>query len=174
MSRLGLSWSELGLGVFSALGIYAAVVVYTRVAGQRSLASMSTFDFAVSVAIGAVVGRVVLVRTSLLGGIVGLAVLFGLQAVLGFVRNRTDWGRTIDNAPILLLHRGRFLPDNLHRAHVGEEDVREQVRLQGVGRLADVHAVVLERSGGVSVITTGDRLDDELFANVVGWPDVPR
>lgn len=167
--RLGASGSELLLMVAATVGIYLTVVVLTRVAGQRSLASFSTFDFAVTVATGAILGRVAMPRISLVAGVGALAVLFGAQAALRLLRHRSDrLSRAIDNPPILVMAGGRILPGQLHRARLGKDDLRERLRLEGIRRYEQVEAAVLERSGALSVIERADRLDQDLFRNVAG------
>ncbi len=166
--ELGLTWTLTGLVIVSALGIYATVIVYSRLAGIRSHSRMSTFDFATTIAIGAVIGRVVLVRTSLLAGVVGLASLFSFQYVIAYLRMNAGFGRFVDNPPILLMAGPQLLPDGLRRAHVTPQDVYEKLRLNGVGRVDEVKAVVLERSGDISVIHGDVEVDPDLFPNVIG------
>lgn len=59
-AELGITWTRAAAVVVSAVVIYLALIVYVRVVGQRSLAAMSSFDFGVAVALGAVIGRTVL------------------------------------------------------------------------------------------------------------------
>lgn len=177
--QLGVSWTEVWIAVVAATGIYATVLVLTRLGGQRSLASFSTFDIAVSVAIGALVGRVVLVRTSLLAGVVGLVLLFALQAGTGLLRDHTSVGRRLlDNPPLLLVAHGEILRENLRRARLNELDVYEQLRRNGHTSLEEVYAVVLEPSGAVSVIAADvAAVDPGIFTRVLGrehLADVPR
>jgi uncharacterized membrane protein YcaP (DUF421 family) len=153
-------------GAVATTAIYLAVIAMTRIAGQRSLASLTTFDFAVSVAIGAVIGRVSLVATTLLGGIVALATLFLSQTVVGYLRNRRGLSVIVDNDPIVVFADGRFLPEEMDRAHVASDDILERLRLGGVLRLDDVRAVVMERSGRMSVLRNDEGFDARLLHSV--------
>lgn len=65
MGHLGLSGGNLGIGVVSGLGIYLAIVLLTRVFRQRVLTTVSSFDFPVTIAVGAVVSTTSQVRPSL-------------------------------------------------------------------------------------------------------------
>ena len=40
--------------VITAVGIYIAIILFTRIAGKRSFSKMSSFDFAMTVAIGSI------------------------------------------------------------------------------------------------------------------------
>lgn len=169
--ELGMGWGEAAMIVLAALGIYAVVILYSRVFGQRSIASYSTFDFVVTIAIGAIVGRVVLVRTSLAAGALGLGVLFLAQAVIGRFRNRHGLGRVVDNRPYLLMRGREILRENLRRAHLGDRDLREKLRASGITRPEQVGAVVMERSGSISVLRADRGIDPWILADIPGGGD---
>lgn len=172
--ELGITWRDIGLVVIATCGMYAAVVASVRVRGQRSLANVAAFDLAVTIAVGSVVGRVVLVRTSLAAGAVGLVVLFAAQASAVGLRNRTRFGHIVDNPPVLLARHGELDADGLRRAHLRPRDIHERVRMSGRGDLGSVAAVVLERNGSISVIGTEEPIDDEVFDDVPGWSSPVR
>jgi uncharacterized membrane protein YcaP (DUF421 family) len=165
LARLWTSWSNIGLIVLSTASIYASVIVYTRIAGLRSLASMSSFDFAATVAIGSTIATVANLGTPTAQGLVVLGLLFVLQAVVGVAR-RTRVAGVVDNQPLLLMAGAEVLHDNLRRVRVTENELMAQLRLRGVVHLQQVRAVVLESTGSVSVLTSGDPPDAALLAGV--------
>lgn len=169
-TALSIRWADVPLIVASAAAIYVVVILLTRIAGQRSLAAFSTFDFAVTVAVGAMIARVTLVRTSLLAGVIGLSALFLLQRLVGMLRRHGGLGSVIDNRPILLVWKGQVLEENLRRAHIGRESIYEQLRLAGMANIADAQAVVMERSGEISVVAGDEPLGPHLLEGVVGVP----
>ena len=173
--RFGATWAEVVGAVLTAVGMYVTLVVLVRIAGQRSLATMSSFDLGCVVAVGALLGRVVLLHDpSLTIGMVALTTFFALQRTLGAVRRHPRLDRLVNPAPVLLLHEGRLLPDNLRRARVSEDDVRQRLRLAGVRRLEEVHCVVLERNGAVSVVRGDRHVDPWLVADLAAGPAPTR
>lgn len=70
---LGSSWTQLAAAALATTVMYLAVIAATRIVGLRSLAELSAFDLAMTVAVGAVVGRVALVDPSVGTGIVVLS-----------------------------------------------------------------------------------------------------
>ncbi len=54
--------------------------------------------------------------------------------------------------PTLVLHLGKFQASAMRNQRVSEADVRAAVRRDGIARLEDVGAVVLEADGTFSVI----------------------
>ena len=53
--QLGAGWERLAVVVISGPLVYVSVIALTRLAGVRSLAKMSSFDFAATVAVGSTV-----------------------------------------------------------------------------------------------------------------------
>lgn len=175
MEVLGSTWQYLLLVVVSTTAMYGTFVLVVRVVGQRSLASMSSFDVACVVALGAVLGRTALLqRPTLAAGVVALVTFVVLQGLLGLLRRDRRFDRWINRSPVLLVHEGRLLRQNMDRAHVVEDEIRQRLRLAGVRRLEEVQAVVLERNGAVSVLRAGAVVDPWLLSDVALTPrDTP-
>ena len=166
--QLGAGWERLAVVVVSGLLVYASVIVLTRLAGARSLAKMSTFDFAATVAVGSTVASTATGSVPLSVGVLALAVLFGLQYAIATLRRRDLLYGLVDNRPMLLMAGPEFLEANLQHARVSREELWGQLRLAGVRRRQQVHAVVLETSGDVSVIRAGELIDEHLLDGVRG------
>lgn len=167
--RLGVTWGEAAAVVLSTVAIYLTLILLVRLVGQRSLARMSSFDLAATVAFGAVIGRtMLLLRPTLLAGVIGLTTLFVTQGVLGLLRRNQAVDRLINRTPVLLMSGPTPLADNMRSSHVTEDELRQKLRVAGVRSLDEVACVVLERNGEVSVIRQGRPLSAELFADVPG------
>ena len=49
------NWQEIGSILINAVLIYGSIILLTRLAGVRVYSKMTTFDFAITIAIGSVV-----------------------------------------------------------------------------------------------------------------------
>jgi len=165
LARLWTTWSQAGLVVLSTISIYASVIVYTRVAGLRSLASMSSFDFAATVAIGSTIATAANLATPTAHGLLVLGLLYLLQAIIGLAR-RVGGTRAVDNRPLLLVADGEVLERNLRQVRVTPEELMSQLRVNGVTRLSQVRAVVMESTGTVSVLAGERPPDPEIMLGV--------
>ena len=163
LERLGTSGTGLGAVVVSTVVVYAVVVLLTRLSGPRSLAKMSSFDFAATVAVGSTLASTALSSTPLTNGAAVLVVLFGLQAIVGVLRRRDAFGGTIDNTPLLLMAGAEIIDDHLQQARISRGELYGQLRSSGVQRLEQVRAVVLETTGDMSVLTGDGPIDDVLL-----------
>lgn len=145
---------------------YAAVILLHRLAGLRSFAKMSGFDFAATIATGSLIASAAIGGAPLWSGLAALAALFAAQAFVARARRRDAARRLVDNRPVLLMDGAEVLHANLARSGLVEADLAAQLRLAGASAADDVCAVVLETSGDVSVIL-GDGGADRL-EGVVG------
>ena len=168
LERLGATWGELVSLVPSAVGVYLAVIVLTRLTGVRALAKMSSFDFAATVAVGSTVASVALGSSPLASGVVALGLLYGMQYLVATLRRRDLLGGAVDNSPILLMAGAEVLDGNLRHARVSRAELWSQLRQAGVVRRDQVHAVIMETTGDISVLRTGERFDPELLEGVRG------
>ncbi len=153
-SWITTTWSGALMSVVSAVGIYLAVIAYTRLAGLRSFSKMSSFDFAMTVAIGSLVASTILTRDPpLLRAVVALGALYGLQ--IGVARLRVAGGlvpRLVDNEPVVLMEGGRMDEAAMRRAEVTRDDLLAKLRSANVLRLEQARYVVLETTGDISVL----------------------
>ena len=142
------------LAVFlSTVGIYCTVMLFTRIAGKRSFSKMSSFDFAMTIAIGSIIGSTLLLASvNLITGIVGLASVFLLQQLVAFLRRFPFFGHLVENKPYLLMKGSDILEDNLKRSRVTMGDLRAKLREANVTSLSQVKAVVFETTGDISVL----------------------
>jgi uncharacterized membrane protein YcaP (DUF421 family) len=167
--QLGLSWTDASIVVISAVGVYLAFLILIRIVGQRALAAMSSFDFAAAIALGAIMGRAVLGYTpTLAAGVLGMSTLFALQLGFGVLRRNRRLDRTLSNLPLLIMANGAILADNLRKAKMVEDELRQKLRQAGVRQYGDVAAAVLERTGAISILRHGETIAPELIADVPG------
>ncbi|MFP4281309.1 MAG: DUF421 domain-containing protein [Verrucomicrobiota bacterium] len=147
MASLGRT---LLIGVFA----YAALVLFLRISGRRTLSKMNAFDFVVTVALGSTLATVLLSKSvPLADGLLAFGLLIGLQFLVTWTSVRLQWvQRIVTGEPIMLLFRGACLPQALRKARVTENEVRAAVRSAGLARLEEVDAVILETDGSFSVI----------------------
>ncbi len=174
LSKLGTTWATALLAVLSTLGIYISTVVYTRIAGLRSFSKMSSFDFAITVAVGSLVASVSLTSSSLLTGVVALGTLFAVQAGVALLRRVAQFNKVVDNEPLLLMAGERMLSDNLRQARITENDVRAKLRESNVLNYGAVRAVVMETTGDVSVIHGEGELDLDIYKDVIDKDELSK
>ncbi|MBF4993162.1 DUF421 domain-containing protein [Arthrobacter gandavensis] len=170
---LGITPVEALWVVVSAVGIYAVFFVLIRGFGQRSLASWSTLDKAIVIALGGVVGRVILGYTpTLAAGIIGLLTLFTMMRLEEYLR-RTKRGVYLSSRPVLLMAGNEILADNLRKARIQNDELYFKLRQAGIHNFSEVSIVLLEPTGDVSVLRRGVPVERELLRRVADRDRIP-
>ena len=143
---------------------YAALVLLLRIAGKRSLAKLNAFDLVVTVALGSTLATVLLSSDiALAEGVLAFAMLLALQWVVAQLSLAwRPFKRAVRSEPRLLCRDGEILGAALEAERLTRDEVVAAIRNQGIGRLDEVAAVVLETDGSMSVIGKRDRPPDLL------------
>src|SRR6476661_4208869 len=109
--------------VVATVVVYLVFLVLVRLAGQRTLTTLSVPDLACVMALGAIVGRTALLAVPTLAtGVVALVTLLLMQRLMSLLGRRTGVGRWLHPEPLVLVRRGRLLADNLRRARVSDDE----------------------------------------------------
>ena len=148
------SWFNLLSVLVVGVLAYAALILWLRVFGKRTLSKWNAFDFVVTIALGSILATVITSKDiPLIEGVSAFLLLITLQFIITWLSVRFSFVKNIIKAkPTLLLDKGEFLPDALCRQRVDESEVRAAIRSQGLAAVEEVEAVVLETDGTFSVI----------------------
>lgn len=146
------------------------VIFLVRVTGHRSLAKMTGFDFVTTIAIGSLIANAGTSKNWSEYGqaLAAIAGLFLLQWLLAKARVRsTTVQNLLGNQPVLLMEHGRFVDDAMTSERIARADIYAKMRESGVQNPDEVRAVVLERTGDISIIKEGP-LEGAIFNDVAG------
>jgi uncharacterized membrane protein YcaP (DUF421 family) len=154
----------LGLGLepkyltFAQISLRGAIVmiftlVVIRLGDKRSLSKKSAFDAALLIILASVLSRAINGSAAFFPTLGGSAVIVGLHRLMAFASYKSDgFRRLIKGQPSELIRNGEFIERNMKHDHVAEEDIREDLRLDGEEELARVKVARLECSGDISFI----------------------
>lgn len=149
-------WTHILQVILSAVVGYAALVLFLRVSGKRTLSKMNAFDLVITVAFGSCLASTILSKeVAIVEGIVSFVVLIGLQWVVAWSSMRSPLVRgLVKSEPTLLFYRGNFLDDTMRKERVVKDEVRAAIRSSGAASLDQIDSVVLETDGTFSVISS--------------------
>lgn len=163
-------WNSMWSIPATAVLMLATVILVVRIIGLRSFSKMSSFDFAVTVSIGSILGGVTSTSTPVLNGVIAVASLLALQWLVSQFRSRSPLEQVVDNSPLLLMDGAEMLEDNLKKARVTPSDIVAKLREANVLTFDDVQAVVLETTGDISVLHGDHPVEPQLLDGVRGRP----
>jgi len=145
--------SDLGIVALNTLAIYLFLVVVIRLIGRRQLGQLSALDLVTLLLLGSAVETAMVHGSTTLGaGLVSAAVLLGSNNALNLamVRSRT-LRRLVGGGPLVLIHDGKFVEENLKRAGLTPEDVLEGIREREAISPDQIRFAVLEADGEINV-----------------------
>jgi len=162
----------MGLIRTALVGIcaYIALLLLVRVSGKRTLSKMNAFDLIVTVALGFTLATILLSEDAALAeGVLALALLIFLQFAITWLSVRSGTvSRLVKAEPSLLFHKGRFLRGAMKTERVNEGEILQAMRSQGVSRIDQVEAVVLETDGSFSIVERTEAGKTTVLSNVSG------
>ncbi len=147
-------WEGILRVIVTTITAYIILILMLRISGKRTLAKMNAFDFVVTIALGSILGSVILNKSvPLVEGILAAALLIALQYGITYfsVRNKS-FKDFISSNPTLLLYKGELFPQAMQKMRISKPEINKAVREAGFTDLSNVDAIVLESTGDISVI----------------------
>jgi uncharacterized membrane protein YcaP (DUF421 family) len=141
--------------VVRAFIVYIVLLVILRVAGSRTMAEITTFDFVLILIVSEAVQQAMIDDdNSMINAFLLVVTLVGMNVLMSLVKQRSPrLERILDGTSLLLVEKGKLHADRLQKERVDEADVLEAAReLQGVSTLEQIDYAVLEKNGHVTVI----------------------
>lgn len=133
---------------------YVALVVILKVSGKRTLASLTTFDFVITVTLGAVFGRVITAKdVSISEAITAFILLAFLQFLFSWMQTRSGFFRRFfTSRPVLLYYKGEFMEKAMKSTRVEKSELIGAARKKGYGDLDEVEIIIFENDASFSII----------------------
>jgi uncharacterized membrane protein YcaP (DUF421 family) len=150
---------------------YAALVLFLRISGKRTLSKLNAFDLVVTVSLGSTLATLLLSKDVVLAeGAAAFALLIALQYIVAWLSVRSSMvSRLVKSEPRLLFYDGGFLRDAMRRERVTEGEVLAAIREAGLAGTDEVQAVVLETASTVSVVKKSEARPEALV-NLKDFP----
>ncbi len=140
--------------ILRALIVFVVTIVMVRVGDKRFLARLSAFDAILGFILASMLARAINGSAPFFPTLGAGFVLVLFHRLLAWVAERSDkFGRLIKGQEDVLIDHGRIIPKTMHRNHISEQDLLEELRLEGkVSDPSEVKRAIIERSGHISVV----------------------
>jgi uncharacterized membrane protein YcaP (DUF421 family) len=133
--------------------VYVVLLFTIRVVGKREIGNWGAFDFMVALMIGEGVGEMIYGDTPLWHGLLVLAVLAVLEWINSWGSQRSAFFyRLTSGSPTILVRDGKIDHHALQRERINQEELRSQLRVEGIEHVRQVKKATLEPDGTISVI----------------------
>jgi uncharacterized membrane protein YcaP (DUF421 family) len=133
----------------------AFVWLMFRIAGKRSLAQITTFDFVVLLILSESTQQAMTAGSnSLMHAYLSVAAFVGLEIITSYFRSRSKGAeRILDSAPLIILQDGVILRERMQAEHIDDDDILCAARERhGLERMDQLKYAVLETDGHISIV----------------------
>lgn len=133
---------------------YVALVIILKVSRKRTLASLTAFDFVITVAIGAVYGRILTAKdVSISEAVTAFILLAFLQFLFSWLQIKIKIFRTFfTSRPVLLYYKGEFMQKAMKKEKVQKSELIGEARKKGYGNFEEIELIILENDATFSII----------------------
>lgn len=157
-AALGLGENSLSLlnMALRALIVFSAALFMLRLGEKRFLGKNTAFDVILGIIFGSVVSRAITGSSSFFPTLGAGLVLILLHWGLAEIAFRSDrFGNVVKGTPRILVTDGEIDWDAMRASNISRDDLLQALRVNAsLDDLDRVKIARLERSGGISVITT--------------------
>jgi uncharacterized membrane protein YcaP (DUF421 family) len=141
--------------IIRGVAVYLILLLIFRVAGKRTLAQITTFDFVLLLIISEVVQQAMIANdNSMVNAFLLVITLIGMDIGISLWTMKSEkFAKLVDSVPLVLIEDGKILKERMNKSRVDEGDILSKAReLQGLERLDQIKYAILERSGGITII----------------------
>jgi uncharacterized membrane protein YcaP (DUF421 family) len=141
--------------IIRATTTYFFVWLIFRIAGKRSLAEITTFDFVLLLIISETVQSALNQNdNSLTNSFLIIITLVGLDILLSVLGYRVPrFSHLMNSRPVLIVENGKPVKDRMAAARIDEDDILASAREHhGLERMDQIKFAILETHGGISII----------------------
>lgn len=141
--------------VLRATAMFAAVYLLLRLLGKRELGQMTPFELVTLVVIGDLIQQGITHNDfSLTGAVLAIGTFAFWSVVLGWIAYLFPrFRKAMEGDPRIIVRDGELLEANLKRDRMTRDEVEAEMRLAGIGHMADVAWAILETNGKISFIS---------------------
>lgn len=150
VEAIHLTYSQI---LLRAVIVFFAALLIVRIADKRFFAKKTAFDVILGFILASMLARAINGSEPLGPTLTAGFLLAALHRLLGRLACRWPaFGGWIKGHSQTLIDDGKIDRRRMQKHHIAQDDLDEELRLQGVETAADVKLARLERSGEISVI----------------------
>lgn len=134
--------------------IYGFLALAMKLMGKRQLGELETGELISALLISEIAALPIdNPDIPLSSAIFPTLLIITLEILLSFIKNKSSrLKRAVDGEPTFIIYKGRLRQDVLRENRISLNEVLSELRVMGVGDIADADYVILEQNGKLSVL----------------------
>lgn len=141
--------------VIRATAVYLFLLLLFRLAGNRSVAQITAFDFVLLLIISEAIQQALITDDySITNAFLLVITLVGLDIMMSLWKQRSERiEKILDGVPILVIQDGKMHRKRMDKERVDESDILNSARAHhGLERLDQIKHAIVEASGGITIV----------------------
>ncbi len=140
--------------IIRSLIMFIVLFGVVKILGKKQIKNLTLYDYILSITIGSITAdSVISLDTPLYDGVLALVVFGGIGyfiSLLSYYNHNIS--EVMDGEPVILFSNNNFNYENLEKCKLNVAKVLEGCRLKGCFDINELDCVLLEPSGGISVL----------------------
>ena len=138
---------------------FFAILFLTRLIGKKQIAELTFYDYVNGITFGSIAANMATdLSHRTWQHFIGLFLFAFLTFLMQYISLKNTTARkVIEGEPVVLIHKGKILEDNLKKTRFNIEDLLSELREKDFFDIRDVHYAILENDGRISVLPVADK-----------------
>lgn len=139
--------------IWHTLISFIYLLFLTRIMGRKQIAQLTFFDYVTGISIGSIAAVVAVDQSIELDVLIAsLSVWTICMMITNYLtKNSVPARKIIDSHPVVVIHNGKILEEQLGRMHYNIDDLLMQLRIQSVFDPSEVELGIMEPNGELSI-----------------------
>lgn len=138
--------------------LYLLIVVALRVMGKRQIGQLEPSELVITMLISDLaaipIGHV---SIPLMHGVIPVVTLILMEALISFATLKSrKLRRWISGTPVVLIHNGKVMENELERLRLNIDDLMEELRSNGCSDITEVSYAIFETNGFLSIVLNSE------------------
>jgi uncharacterized membrane protein YcaP (DUF421 family) len=139
--------------------IYIGLLLVLRLFGKREVGQFTLFDLVfILLVANAVQPAMTGPDSSLLGGVIIIFSLVGLNFLVGRGQTLPFFKNVLAAQPAVIIRDGKYVPNAMNREGIDGGEAETAIREHGLDSVSDVQLGVLEPDGSISIVPTDAKM----------------
>jgi uncharacterized membrane protein YcaP (DUF421 family) len=133
---------------------FIIMMLYARILGKQQISQLTFFDYVIGITVGSIAASMTTdLHNRLFPQLIGLTTWIAMALLLQVISLKSrKLTKIIDGEPVVLVHNGKILEDNLAKVRLKNVELLETLREKGAFNIAEIEFAILESDGNVSVL----------------------
>lgn len=150
---MGFQFTDTPRVIFATILSVIALFILAKIMGNRQMSQLSMFDYVNGITIGSI-GAEMTFSEDFISPLIAM-IIYALSTILisTIASKSVRYRRFLNGTPLVIFHNNKFNVPNLKKSRLDMNELISECRTQGFFNFNDIHTVILEANGKISVLS---------------------